>query len=247
MISFPVQLFIAWRVKVMSKSSILPAIITFFAFASLVGGIATAVAVILIHLEYSLFPQNDGAVITWLASSAAADIIITVSLVYSLLRKRTGFVATDDIINRIIRLTIQTGLITAMAAMLDVTLFLVLKVSEPFYRDVVPDFFFPAFRNYIWDLTLSKLYSNSILSTLNARGTWKATSVIRDNVLFGNGSSVESMPRSRPQITMAVTTEIQTRRDSNTLPMKIFETGAGYVHEDSDSAVNDVQDYGEAV
>ncbi|KAH0829225.1 pyridoxal phosphate-dependent transferase [Lanmaoa asiatica] len=103
MISLPVQLFIAWRVKVMSKSSILPAIITFLAITSFIGGIATTVAVLLIKLEYSRFAENDGAVITWLASSAAADVIITVSLVCSLSRKRTGFAATDDIINRIIR------------------------------------------------------------------------------------------------------------------------------------------------
>ena len=34
MISFPVQLFIAWHVKVMSKSRVLPAIISLFAIAS---------------------------------------------------------------------------------------------------------------------------------------------------------------------------------------------------------------------
>ncbi|KAF8547823.1 hypothetical protein OG21DRAFT_1489889 [Imleria badia] len=129
LISLPVQLFIAWRVKVMSRSIILPAIISFFAFASFVGGFTTMVSVILIHMEYARFPQNYGAVITWLASSAVADVIITASLVHSLWRKRTGFAATDDVINRIIRLTVQTGLITAVSATIDVTLFIFLKIE----------------------------------------------------------------------------------------------------------------------
>jgi len=100
-------------------------------------------------------------VITWLAASAATDIIITASLVHSLLRKRTGYAASDDIINRIIRLSVQTGLITAVSATMDMALFLLLKGKT---------------WNFIWDLALSKLYSNTLLSTLNARGGWKATS-----------------------------------------------------------------------
>ncbi|KAN0074489.1 hypothetical protein V8E55_011901, partial [Tylopilus felleus] len=176
-ISLPVQLFIAWRVKVMTKSSILPAIIAFFAIASFIGGIATSVGVVLINFEYSRFAQNEGAVITWLAASATADIIITASLVHSLLRKRTGFAPTDDVINRIIRLTVQTGLITAVAATMDIALFLLYKVSQV---------------NFIWDLMLSKLYSNTILSSLNARSGWKATSTVENNVLFGNGTGSES-------------------------------------------------------
>lgn len=84
----------------MSKSSILPVIISFFAIAAFgqlyfpsqkelyltftaVGGVATTVSVSIIN-EYARFHQFDGAVITWLGSSAAADVVITASLVYSL-------------------------------------------------------------------------------------------------------------------------------------------------------------------
>lgn len=101
MISLPVQLFIAWRVKYLSKSIILPAIICLLAIASFgkwdptrhppwlnrlytAGGIATAILVIQIRFQYSLFGQNDWAVITWLLFSAAADVMITGALVYSL-------------------------------------------------------------------------------------------------------------------------------------------------------------------
>ncbi|KAH7883158.1 hypothetical protein F5I97DRAFT_1902519 [Phlebopus sp. FC_14] len=180
MISSAVQLFIAWRVKVMSKSSFVPFVIAFFAVTSFIGGIATTVSVTIIN-EYSRLHQFDGAVITWLASSAAADIIITLSLVWSLYHKKTGFPATDDLINRLIRLTIQTGLITAVAATLDVTIFLAVKGTT---------------LNYIWDFALSKLYSNCLLSTLNARGGWKSSSTVRENVLFGTTAVESSLPNT---------------------------------------------------
>ena len=84
----------------MTQSTIVPAIITFFAITSFgeldvpfhnairlssttVGGIATTISVTFIN-EYAHFHKFDGAVITWLASSAVADIIITTSLVYTL-------------------------------------------------------------------------------------------------------------------------------------------------------------------
>ncbi|KAF8448700.1 hypothetical protein L210DRAFT_3627426 [Boletus edulis BED1] len=130
MISLPVQLFIAWRVKVMSRSYVLPVAISVFAITSFAGGIATGVTLALIDFQYSQFPHNDRYVIIWLVSSAAADVVITVSLVHSLLRKRTGFAATDDVINRIIRLTIQTGSLTAVSATLDVTMYFLLRVRK---------------------------------------------------------------------------------------------------------------------
>ncbi|KAF8141312.1 hypothetical protein EV363DRAFT_9184 [Boletus edulis] len=228
MISLPVQLFIAWRVKVMSKSNVLPAIISFFAIASFAGGIAVTVGVILIDFQYALFSKNYGAVITWLTASAAADIIITASLVRSLLCKRTGFAVTDDVINRIIRLTIQTGLLTAMTATLDITLFLVLKGKN---------------WNFILDLALSKLYSNTILSSLNARGGWKAVSSVRDNVLFGRETGRESTTRSRTQIEIVttVTSDVHSPRFSGAVPMKALDAGAGYGHDDSDSSVANIE------
>ncbi|KAF8556648.1 hypothetical protein OG21DRAFT_1482862 [Imleria badia] len=244
MVSLPVQLFIAWRVKIMSKSKIVPTIICFLAIAAFVGGVATAVSVAIIN-EYAHFRKFDAAALTWLASSTAADILITTSLVYNLSSKRTGFAATDDVINRIIRLTVHTGLITAVFASLDIALFLAFRGTT---------------LNFIWDLSLSKLYSNSLLSTLNARGGWKATSSVRDNVLFGNGTDAETMARSRTtqvffseitpfcarrllfngnlaQIEIVSTRSQAVHHDSSSMvPMKVFDSGTGYYREGSTSA-----------
>lgn len=60
MISFPVQLFIAWRVKVMSKSSVLPVIIAFFAIASLGKSDSMLHRLFLSHLYCSWWYLNHG-------------------------------------------------------------------------------------------------------------------------------------------------------------------------------------------
>ncbi|KAJ3889956.1 hypothetical protein GG344DRAFT_50614, partial [Lentinula edodes] len=127
LISTPVQIFMAWRIKVISGSKWLFYAITFFAVCSFIGGLANTIAVTIIN-QYANLHQFDGSVITWLASSAVTDILITVSLVWSLWRKRTNVRATDDAISRIIRLTVQTGAITAVSATLDVILFLAVPV-----------------------------------------------------------------------------------------------------------------------
>ncbi|KAG9308600.1 hypothetical protein JVU11DRAFT_11706 [Chiua virens] len=216
LISSPVQYFIAWRLKVMSNSFVLPAIIGFFATTSLIGGIATTISVTIIN-KYVDFHKFDGAVITWLASSAVADVIITASLVYSLVRQRTGFHATDNMINRLIRLTVQTGLITSVSATLDVTLFLAIKPP----RVTVPDSILTSRSNYIWDFALSKLYSNSILSTLNARGGWKSSSSVRENILFGSQvvgeQSYKEVPTSNPHSEFTVELQATSSASSSTI------------------------------
>ncbi|KIJ24702.1 hypothetical protein M422DRAFT_274451, partial [Sphaerobolus stellatus SS14] len=91
---------------------------------------------------------------------------------------------TDDVVNKIIVLTIQSGAITALFALLDFVLFLAIPSSTA---------------NFLVDFPLSKLYSNSLLSTLNARVGWSNTLGDRrhqDNVLFGPGSTSGPSPNS---------------------------------------------------
>lgn len=115
----------------------------------------------------------ESVVTLWLAASALVDVIITVALVWHLVRglpvyvfetsmtllyqrkHRTGIPSTDDIVNRIIRgetstssplnfythhnyssVTVQTGMLTAIIATIDLVLFLTCvsntRVFNPF-------------------------------------------------------------------------------------------------------------------
>ncbi|KAI0690452.1 hypothetical protein C8T65DRAFT_97724 [Cerioporus squamosus] len=151
-----VQFFFAWRVKVLTSNIFAVCVICFCSFAQLCGGLGTSIAVGKIP-EFVQFQKFQVIVIIWLAFSAVADTLITAALVWHLRRNKTGMALTDSIINKIIRMTVQTGLITALCAIIDLVLFLV----------------FPTGLHLIFNLPLSKLYTNSLMSSLNARTGWQ--------------------------------------------------------------------------
>ncbi|KAK2459480.1 hypothetical protein APHAL10511_008514 [Amanita phalloides] len=175
-ISTPVQIFIAWRIKVITKSRLLAVVIGFLALVALSGGIWLTVTVTRIR-RFSLKPKLHWPALTWLLSSALADVIIAAILTWSLFRRKTSCRDTDHAINKIMRITIQTGLITAIFATLDVVCFLGFPHTSI---------------NFVWDFSLSKLYSNALLSTLNARrgleitNSTMMTTFGNDNILFGS-------------------------------------------------------------
>ncbi|THG95320.1 hypothetical protein EW026_g6312 [Hermanssonia centrifuga] len=122
-----VQLFFAWRVKVLTGNMWMVTLITLTAFGSIFGGIAIC------------------------------DSAITLSLSWHLRRHKTGFTGTDDILNKIIRLTVQNGLITAVWAIVDLIAYLAT----------------PTGLHLAFNFPLAKLYTNSLMSSLNSRTGWK--------------------------------------------------------------------------
>ncbi|KAJ7078730.1 hypothetical protein B0H15DRAFT_1000913 [Mycena belliarum] len=153
LVSMPIQIFFAWRIHQLNKSPWIPLAITVLALASFAGGIWTATMVQILR-QFAKKPLLHNSALLWFLASCVADVLITVSLVLTLTRKKTGFAATDSVLDKIIRTTIQTGMITAIFSILDVACFMAL----PHYAV-----------NFVWDLALSKLYSNCLMSTLNAR------------------------------------------------------------------------------
>ncbi|KAJ7824783.1 hypothetical protein B0H14DRAFT_3727469 [Mycena olivaceomarginata] len=127
--------------------------IALLAIISFGGGLATSLIV-------SLFPASEKItkfrteIIIWLVSSTVCDVVLTVSLVASLWTRKTNMISTDSYVNKIIRLSIQTGFVTAAGALLDLILFL--SVTNSTF-------------NFMFDFPLSKLYTNALISTLNAR------------------------------------------------------------------------------
>lgn len=151
-IAFSCQLFFAWRVYRLTKSWIWPVVITVLSAASLLGAIGTTIGVSIV-LVFAEFQKFQAVVIVWLLCAALADVVITISLILTLHKSRTGFQATDDLITKLIRTTIQTGAVTTFFAVVDLILFLSSSTTL----------------HLVFNLPLAKLYVNSLLSTLNAR------------------------------------------------------------------------------
>ncbi|RXW24362.1 hypothetical protein EST38_g1477 [Candolleomyces aberdarensis] len=152
--------FFAWRVKLLTKSNWLAGLICFFAIISLGGGIWTTVLIIKVKVFARKIELHWSALV-WFLAACVADVLITVVLVVTLSRRKTGFSATDDAIQKIIKITVQTGALTALFAIGDVVFFMSMGHTA---------------LNFLWDLSLSKLYANCLLSTLNARMTIKESS-----------------------------------------------------------------------
>ncbi|KAJ7246105.1 hypothetical protein B0H12DRAFT_1126802 [Mycena haematopus] len=152
-ISVPVQFFYAWRLSVIMRNYFIPALIGMTSVTSMVGAVWTSIIVHQIKF-YASKPKVNTTALIWSCAASAADLIITVSLFWTLSRRKTGIKRTDDTINTIARHAIQTGLLTVTFGALDVGLFVALPNNT---------------LSFFFDFGLPKLYSNSLVSTLNAR------------------------------------------------------------------------------
>ncbi|KAF9530984.1 hypothetical protein CPB83DRAFT_892255 [Crepidotus variabilis] len=157
LIGMTVQLFFAWRVFVLTKSSLISGLIVTVAVVGGIFGLMTAIKLSRIQYFVELLKLKAFSV-TWLSCEAVADLSITTTLVWYLYRKhKTGFQNTDQIVDRIIRLTVQTGLLTMIVALLNVVFYL---------AD-------PSGLHLMFNIPLSKLYSISVMSSLNSRRGWQ--------------------------------------------------------------------------
>ncbi|KDQ56884.1 hypothetical protein JAAARDRAFT_36357 [Jaapia argillacea MUCL 33604] len=154
-ISASVQGFFAWRVHCLVQITWLTVVIyvgiALQALSAL--GVAIVGSIITAFADWGRW-EVKVPIVTWLVFAACVDCTITGSLIWSLQRSRTGLSVTDDLITKLIKMTVQTGLVTAICAVLDLVLYLTLPL-------------YPI--HLCFNLPLAKLYSNSLLSALNAR------------------------------------------------------------------------------
>ncbi|KAH7885300.1 hypothetical protein F5I97DRAFT_1830472 [Phlebopus sp. FC_14] len=146
------------RVYVVSKNIFCVVTIVVCAAGSLLCSRGTSIAVGIV-LEYTEFQKFEVIVIIWLASATVGYVTISSALAWHLSRNKTRFAPTDDIINRIIRLTVQTGLVTAVCAVIDLVCYLTI------------------------------LYTNCLISCLNCRGGRKFSMSTENSVGKVNGSN----------------------------------------------------------
>ncbi|KAJ7463906.1 hypothetical protein B0H11DRAFT_2052683 [Mycena galericulata] len=152
-VSAPIQIFAAWRIKVITESYIIPAFVSLLALASGSSGIALFVT-ILQTPKFSEFENFKTVATVSLVCSAACDILIAGGMTHALLTRKTGFSVIDGHINRIVRLTIETGSLTAIFALVNVMLFLVFPLTS---------------LNFIVAFPRPNLYTCFVLAMLNSR------------------------------------------------------------------------------
>ncbi|KAH9927324.1 uncharacterized protein B0H18DRAFT_1004114 [Fomitopsis serialis] len=148
------QCFYAWRIYILSSSKILTGLIVCVSLLQCAGGITEGITCFIYNSTSSTIPIEAKASGIWVGGSAACDIIITLSMTYILWKKRSGFQKTDSVVNKVIQLVVETGLLTATMAIVQLTLYNMFKDTEYFMTPVG---------------ALSKAYSNSLFVLLNNR------------------------------------------------------------------------------
>ncbi|KAJ7604443.1 hypothetical protein DFH06DRAFT_314711 [Mycena polygramma] len=154
-VAFIGQSFYAYRLYKLSKSRWLPLLIVVISLTSTVGAFCAGSFSFKVGADLALVQSKSNYGIgIWLGGAAFVDIMIALLLTYYLWKHDTGFRGTHALVARTIRLTIETGSITALVAITDVTLF----------------FCFPGKPYFIAaGSILPKLYANTIFAVLNAR------------------------------------------------------------------------------
>ncbi|KAK0474415.1 hypothetical protein IW261DRAFT_1568782 [Armillaria novae-zelandiae] len=153
--AFVGQVFYAYRIFILSNSRIVPVFIICVSLTSSVAGIITGAYC---FQEDSATELNNSkmtiAVVIWCGASALCDIIIAICMTYYLMRSNTSFRRTQILVSSLIRLTIETGTMTAVVVPLALILFLAFP-HQTLYTTAVG--------------IQAKLYANAILMVLNSR------------------------------------------------------------------------------
>ncbi|KZT00469.1 uncharacterized protein LAESUDRAFT_764600 [Laetiporus sulphureus 93-53] len=155
LVSCPIQQFFAWRVKILGTSKPLFVISSTLS----ISGAALIVVDTIITLgssESSRDMPDVDLTNVGLTIASACDLLIAFSLLYYLLKSRTGFKRTDNVILRLINTCVQTSLINAMVSSLDLA-------------------FFNAFKNanwcFIFAIPMGHVYTISLLALLTSRAS----------------------------------------------------------------------------
>ncbi|KAH8806597.1 hypothetical protein DL96DRAFT_1506787 [Flagelloscypha sp. PMI_526] len=156
LISTPVQIYLAWRLKLVTESNVLAIIIVLLSLGSLTGGLLTGINVIATP-EFRALSSFSYWPTTWLICSSVADVLISAGLVWFLAKNKAGFSKTKSLVDKIIMSTVQSGIITSFVAILTLVLFLAIPGTTLMF---------------VFDFSLSKLYASSLFSTLIARKRW---------------------------------------------------------------------------
>ncbi|KAK0222728.1 hypothetical protein EDD85DRAFT_860887 [Armillaria nabsnona] len=147
------QLFFAWRIKVLTGKWWLTGIVTALSIISGLAAIGSGIAVSWV-VKLAEFDKFQSVGCLWLATTAAVDILITAIMTVNLNQRRTGFRATDKLLNKIVRATVANGLMTTLFAVVELSFY----VGKP-----------QTGLHIGFSFVLPKLYCNSVLSSLNAR------------------------------------------------------------------------------
>ncbi|KAG7086902.1 hypothetical protein E1B28_002820 [Marasmius oreades] len=212
-----IQISFAYRIYLLSHSKIIPAVVSLLALNQCAAAVTTgALAKINGTVSNISFDRTMRPVAgLWLGGSALCDILIALTLTYVLSKfelskhefsKHSSFTETRDRIKRIIRLTMETGSLTAIIATTALILFIVFPFED---YEICPA------------IILAKMYSNSLMVMFNSRIQTQT----------GLGQRVDASGESKLEATVVSLAHRNTdaRMGSGPVGVRVDETTSGLI------------------
>jgi len=154
--AFLVRCVYAWRIRVIAGKIWVAYFIWLVSFLVFLAGIGVSVGIA--WVEYlPLLPKIRTISLVWSFGSLSIDSFITSVLFWYLPKLRTGFPAIDDVLTRILRVSVQTGFFTAITVTATTIMYLV-DPGSTVYLGLL--------------FVTSKLYGNSLMATFTMRDSW---------------------------------------------------------------------------
>jgi len=154
--AFVVQCYFGWTIQVLTGTYAISGCIYMGSFIQFLASIGTTIGGSIVR-QFTELQKTKAVALVWLSGSLLTDLVITVTLVVWLRRNRTGMNGSDDIISRLNRVFLQTGLLTTSFALGVIISFLISN------RNAI---------QFAFGIPQSKLYTISLMSTLNGRRGW---------------------------------------------------------------------------
>ncbi|KAF9472231.1 hypothetical protein BDN70DRAFT_818964, partial [Pholiota conissans] len=158
-----VQCFYSYRIAIFSGSRIIPGIIVPMSIVSFAGSLSFGVLLKRAGTNTKFFENQSKSAATtlgvslWTGTSAACDVLIATCMCYFLHKRKYGmFSRTQALLSKLIRMTIETGTLTASIAILTLILFYVRPLKQTNYFGIPLS-------------AEAKLYSTTMLAVLNSR------------------------------------------------------------------------------
>ncbi|KAI0630712.1 hypothetical protein C8Q77DRAFT_221984 [Trametes polyzona] len=160
-ISAVVQWYFCWRILAFSRLKVLVGAMAVLVFVQMALGIAAGILLHVMHVSaVGPLPSVVTTVfIVWFTTSATVDVLIATCMTYCLLKSKSGIHRSDALVSRLVRLTIETGVLTAAFAILNAVLFAASPQTFKVYQCVA--------------LVLPKIYVNTLLANLNNRAVMR--------------------------------------------------------------------------
>ncbi|KAH8804266.1 hypothetical protein DL96DRAFT_637435 [Flagelloscypha sp. PMI_526] len=191
--AFLVQTFLTLRVwKLSNHNYLVTAVIYSLVLAEFGTVTAFAIKALANFTTFAQLATLQSLSVTVNALAAMGDVMIAMTLCTLLHRSRTGFHRSDTIINKLILFAVNTGVLTSLCAI--ASLISILLAPNTF---IYITFFF----------IIGRLYSNSLLATLNARKMIRSAADGITTSVKGEGFSLKelSYTGSGPQSPQFVT------------------------------------------